>query len=223
MAVVINPALSMAASGNLGGVCYSRWRGMHIARSAWSGSYSGTSLQIASNARMTTVSQYWGTSLTSIQRQRWKDAARVITWFNRLAQPYNPTGYNYFVKLALQQLQLDMSITKDPPPAVPGYDVSDFSSNNSVVNPQVVVKMITYDNLQIAHKGFQILKAGPFDNDGYTPMFHDYRYYQKVTASKSYRDEDIINGKWYWYRARWFELTGQVGNWWLDNVLVDFP
>lgn len=223
MAIVNGPAMSLEASGNLGSICYTRSRGVQIARSTWSGTYPNTSLQQASNANMTTVSQYWGGTLSSDQRNRWKEAAAEIVWVNRLGQKFRPTGYNYFVKLALQQVQLGLSISAEPPGAVPGYEIHDFYVSNSGVFNAVIVKMYKFPNDQIDYEGFQIFRAGPYDTDSLTPQWPAYKFLAVKDDGRTYYDYSVTEGKYYFYRARWYELTGQVGNFWEGHVLVDFP
>lgn len=217
MAKVKGPALSLEASGNLGAICYSRWRGLRIARDVWTGTYPGTSAQIEVNNRMTTVSQAWGNTLTEAQREAWREAARSQVWKSELGDTWRPSGYNYFCRQNLNRLMMGLGIMTIPPAAVPDIYCDEFELKWEATTMVVMMQL----------KGFvtgaypdqvQYFKAGPYDSQGRRPIEGEWRYYDKQLPGSWLYDYDVVIYKWYWYRARWFTNEGFVGNWFPEQV-----
>lgn len=78
MAVVINPALSTAASGNLGPINYTRWRGMAVARAATTWTFTPSTKQTVYETMLRTVTRAWGGVLSASERQMWDAVAPMF-------------------------------------------------------------------------------------------------------------------------------------------------
>jgi len=115
VAIVKAPALSLDASGNVGGICFASWRGVKTARSAWVGTQPNTPSQVVRQGYMTQVSKAWSGTLTASQRQKWGEFARNEEFITRLAMKYNPGGYGVFMKRNLMRLLWGLSILSNPP------------------------------------------------------------------------------------------------------------
>lgn len=216
VAVVKAPALSVEASGNMGPICYSRWRGLKIARGVWTGTYPDTEKQQAVNARMTVVSQAWGGMLTAEEREAWVEAAREQTWKNRLGDDFVPAGYMYFSKVNLLRKFFTYGILTSPPVYPYSVYMDFFSLVKSDAGKLIRGKLEGYIVTEPPDK-VQYDKAGPYDSGGRKPIAGEWRFLTKKDAGVQFFDSDLVSEKWYWYRARWFQLPGRVGNWFVKQ------
>lgn len=220
MAIVKGPALSIDASGNVGSICYAKWRGLQIARAAWSGAPTPTQLQTDQKNRVVTACAAWSGTLTEAERQSWKLAAVDQIRMSRLKTPYIPTGYQYFIGLTVQLLRQGFSIRKLPPPmgepflftSITAYQVTGYEylrtrfegrvpSSSSVVQGEDWI-------------------AGPFANEGYTPQNYDFRFveFRLIHAGNLYTS--LVVDMYYWFRMRWIDAWGRVGNWFEIKAII---
>lgn len=214
MAIVRNPALSNEASGNLGGICYSRWRGLQVARGPWTGVVPNTSAQQVYQVYLTGVVQAWSGTLTDGERKGWNDLAKDVRWRDRLGSAYGPNGYQVFVRRNMNRQVCGLPIS-----AVPV--VINIDSQPTAIH---VVYGVWGTQVRLQMKGWtgplnaycvQYWKAGPFDGGGRRAINPEYRLVRIQTdPSIDYRwfDTDVELGKWYWYRGRACWASGEVGN-----------
>lgn len=212
MAIVKNPALSMDASGNLGGICYSKYRGVNVARDTWTGTYPGTSKQLAQNALMTTVSQAWGSAGSTVDREAWEIYARTVQLKNRLGSLYIPTGFGIYMKLNLQRAKWGLSILNEPLLELEPKDPGTIFMHRYYTPDRWIVNLGTGVWVSHAGEGTQYFKAGPFDSPGRKPIEGEWRHLQTRIPPEYGYSYDAIAGKWYWMRARQIWLSGWVGN-----------
>jgi len=211
MAIVSAPALSLRASGNLGAICYTRWRGLLIAKSAWSGTYTPTPTQLESEARMTTVSKAWGQVLTHEQREAWNEAAVEQTWKDRLAGDYVPLGYQYFYKLNLNRAFMGYGILEWPPVRIPKPLAESIDVEWKDDIKKVWMKLILTTPGGWTGR-VQYFKAGPFKSPGRGAREGEWRYLGWKSAGSRLYDADVEEFMWHWYYGRWFADVGVVGN-----------
>lgn len=221
MAIVKGPALSLEASGNLGAICYSRYRGLQIARDTWTGTYPGTTKQLAINASMTTVSQAWGGTLLPAEREAWVEAAREQTWKNRLGGDFIPSGYMYYMKLNLVRAFLGLGILKMPPAKPTEVYADRFEP---VWMP---AKIQIWGRLQKFASGYYpdgvfYYRAGPYNSGGRSPIEGEWRFLVKQLPDVYFKDGDLVSYKWYWYRAKWYLNEGITGNFFVAQVQAQF-
>lgn len=213
MAVVKVPALSIDASGNVGGICFSKWRGLSIARDAWTGTVPNTSAQVIIQGYMTTVSQAWSGTLTENERESWRAAAREQVRLSRVKTPYIPTGYQYFMELNMQVIRQAFPVETLPPIAIIPYGFESIALTWNVGKFWVEVKFEEHlATIPTTHQG-EIWRAGPFDNAGRRPIDPEYKFLTYAPLLTGYTDSAVIQFKYYWYRCRWVENKGRVGNW----------
>jgi len=222
MAIVIAPAMSQQASGNIGSVNFTRWRGINVARTTYVASYTPSGKQITQRGLMTTVSGVWGQGLTPAERQAWERRAAEWVMTNRLGQEYRPSGYQLFVKLNVQAQVFASPINNSPPVGPkPVYvwrvqvEPKPFFDANEVKFEKALAQPVDAD-------GFQIFRAGPYSSGGRRPIRPEYRQLTQVWGFHDYFDYAVIDTKWYWYKCRWFFGVGFVGNWWEVQVQTDF-
>ena len=211
MAIVRAPALSLEASGNLGGLCYSRWRGLKIARDVWTGTYPGTAKQIAINTSMTTVSQAWGGTLTASQREAWVEAAREQTWKSKLGDDFIPAGYMYFMKLNLVRKFIGLPVKTLPPTKLTEVYADTFEPYWEPYYDDIRGRLMGFVTGSYPD-GVFYYRAGPYDSGGRRPIEGEWRYMTKKDPNYLFIDTDLVSYKWYWYRAKWYLNEGVTGN-----------
>lgn len=219
MAIVKGPALSLAASGNLGAICYSRWRGLAIARDVWTGTFTPTPKQDAVMARVTVVSQAWGGLLSEAERSSWREAAAGQVWRDKLAGSYTPAGYFYFCKLNLNRAFMGLGIMVMPPASIDEVLAEsmtlEWRDGVQKVRMKLIITVGTGDVDWI-----QYFKAGPYNSPGRHAIEGEWRYLDRKAAGTYLYDADVVPGKWYWYRGRWFLDEGVVGNFFIGQVFT---
>lgn len=220
MAIVKGPAYSVDASGNVGGMCFTKWRGLQIAKSVWSGGKPPTTPQIDQKDRMVTAQRAWGGVLTGSERESWRAAAADQVRMSRLKTPYIPSGYHYFIGLTVQLLRQGIEIRRLPP--IRG-EVFMFTSITAIQVTGVNALRTRFLG-RIPDRPDYIQgedwMAGPYVSGGYHAQARDYRFqkFRSLTAGSLYSDLDI--NKYYWFKMRWIDEFGRVGNWFEIVTLV---
>lgn len=218
MAVVKGPAMSLDASGNLGPVCYAKWRGLNIARDPWTGTVPNTTKQVVIQGYMTTVSKLWSGTLTADQRAAWDEIAKGQIRISRVKTTYVPTGYQYFVQLNMQATRQGYGPWLDTPPILPPFGFKNlfiawFSGTDWIY-------FRTAGHLVSPPGGYQAeyWVAGPYDGGGRHARDQEYKffYYYPLGVNRNY--PATVHGKWYWVRGRWVDKFGRVGNWHVKQV-----
>lgn len=217
MAIVDAPALSLRASGNMGAICYSRWRGLKIARGVWTGTYDWTEKRLAVKGRMTTVSQAWGQVLSAAEREAWNEAAAEQVWKNKLGGDYIPIGYQYYLKLNLVRAFIDLPVAKLPPARHYPVLALEFKPYWYAGTKTIKGKLEGYVTGE-SPDGVLYDRAGPYDSGGRVALPGAYRFFWKKSHAARFTDYDLISWKWYWYRAKWFLNSGVVGNWFYAQI-----
>jgi len=213
MAVVKGPALSIDASGNVGSICYAKWRGLQIARASWSGDPTPTQLQTDQKDRVVEACAAWSGTLTDLERQSWREAARDQIRMSRVKTPYIPTGYQYFVGLSVQLLRQGMSIKTLPPVAKESFIFEYITANQLGTNNALRTRFEGREPSSPMTIQGEDWMAGPFANGGYHPQPYDYRFveFRSITSGNLYSGLEVE--KYYWFKMRWIDESGRVGNW----------
>ena len=211
MAKVISPGLSIWAAGRIGGIEYTRWRGLMIARDSKKGVQPNTTKQINQQNRLITVSQYWSGTLTGEERQAWEEHARHIIVKNRQGMPYHPTGYQNFVTVNLRRLVWAFAISALPlersaivPPVV-------LYANYDPTPGELTIGLTDTNGIPVTFDRQWFYIFGPA-NSGRKPTEGEWRCYQRWDNSL-WVWGGLTTGKYYWFRVRWFQQDGTIGNW----------
>lgn len=93
------------ASGSIGGTVYSHNRYGAYARQRSIPTNPNTSRQSYIRNLMSSLTQYWGNTLTSTQRAQWAAYAANVSVLNRLGKTVYLTGLNHFVRSNIAILQ----------------------------------------------------------------------------------------------------------------------
>lgn len=220
MAVVKGPALSLDASGNLGAICYSSWRGLNVARDVWTGADPNTAKQQAHRALHKTVVQSWGGVLTEVQREVWRTAALSERRMSKIKTVYTPTGYQFFVQLNVQRARLGGALMTLPPAAIDAYTWTIFETTFDNVMFQVDLKFLEELNAGAAEMSAEVWRAGPYDSGGRHAIDGEYRFVKFIQPIAQDNDVPAVLNKYYWYKARVIDDYGRVQGWFEDQVLT---
>jgi len=223
MAIVTGPALSIDASGNLGSMCYSKWRGLQIARKAKSYEPTHTQKQVDQWNRAVAAAQAWSGILTDDERLAWRRAAVNQTSVSRLGTTYIPSGYQYFLGLTIQLFRQDYTLRRMPPTATEPFmhlavEAVQVTGYPDKLRTYFIDRSPAYPT-EIQGEDWM---AGPFKNNGYHPQRNDYRFtfFRTITGGKLY--SGLVPDKYYWFRMRWIDVFGRVGNWFETSILLTF-
>jgi len=213
MAIVKGALLSIDASGNMGAMCVAKWRGLQIMRKAWSGFATPTQLQIDQKDRVVTVCAAWSGVLDSAERKSWRVAAADQIRITRVNTTYIPTGYQYFVGLSIQLLRQGFAIKALPPTAMEPYMHTEITAIQGVGTDSVRTR---FEGRVPSHPTTiqgEDWMAGPFLNGGYHAQPYDYRFqeFRSISAGNLY--QGLGYGNYYWFKMRWIDTSGRVGNW----------
>jgi hypothetical protein len=201
MAIVRFPAMSFDASGNLGDINYTKWKGMNIARTTYSYTDPNTAAQITSRGHMTTVSQAWGGTLSADDRQTWVQRARSVTFFDRFGQPYEPSGYQVYLKWNLQILQNGGSLLQEAPIGGEKAIVNEISAVSVGAPGEMEVKLTKDGILFPECASLVYFQAGPYDSGGRHPIAPEYRKAKVTTPPAKYTAKSLTAFKYYWWKA----------------------
>lgn len=211
MAVVHNPALSTVASGCVGDINYTTFRGRSVARGRWTGVQTSTSDQLTARTYLTQVSQAWGGTLTAAQRAAWKAEAAVFTIRDRWGVERHPTGYNLFVRRNMHRKTYGYSGWIYVPTLITIPMIRDLILTYQASYPRCQVYLRDLQSLS-SFDGFDVWRAGPYSSPGYTAQKNDYLLIGWKKGSGAYNDTTITIGMYYWYKCRFFSQYGEVGN-----------
>lgn len=210
MAVVKGPALSIEASGNLGAICYSRWRGLQIARDVWSGTVPNTSKQVTIQQRLTTCSQKWGYDLSESERESWRSLAREALFYNRFGEPVHYSGYNLFVSRNMNRIRWGMSVLFSP---IEDSKLMEMRSNSmyyQATHNRINCRIYQYPT-GYWPEVYEVFYAGPYDTPGRRAIEPEYKFWDYETVTSQWiRITVVTPGKYYWVRLRLGDKCGIV-------------
>lgn len=201
MAVVKNPALSGVASGNLGAINYTTWKGMAIARSVGFYNDPNTTPQQTSRALMTQASQAWGQTLTTLQRESWNKRAETVIFYSRFGDPYQPDGYMVYMKWNMQILQNGGILLTDAPVGGENTDIEELVVISDGFPGGMTVNLYQDGAIQINAASVVILRAGPYDSQGRHPIIPEYRRVGIQTPPSTLTESGLTPLKYYWWKA----------------------
>lgn len=220
MAIVKGPALSLAASGNLGTICYSRWRSLAIARDVWSGTVPNTGKQVTQQGYLIGVAQAWGGSLSPGQRETWKERAKEVIWTDRMGDPYIPSGYQLFMKWNIRRKVMNLVIMSEAPGIQEWVMVGELRLGFDPVGQLIFMRVskVLGAGVNVESYGVEYWKAGPYNSGGRKPIDGEWRFLRREVPPSAYLDVDFIANKWYWYKGRAIAEFGDVQNWFTKQV-----
>jgi len=117
MAKVINPLMSQAARGKVGGIVFNQWRGFAVVKGLRSPTQPNTPAQLNARARLASCSAAWG-ALSSTERAAWQQYAIDHLETDWTGQPKRLTSQNWFVRCTTRLLLVGGAQVDTPPATV---------------------------------------------------------------------------------------------------------
>jgi hypothetical protein len=219
MAIVDGPAMSLRASGNMGAICYTRWRGMQIARKSSDLVFQDTTPQQKAKDAVGLASKAWSGTLTPEQRAMWEEYARSQRKINRLGLRWTPSGYHIFMSRSTQAQLFGGVIQVTPPISMRAVSVLSVSILARAEVGKASIEM-TFPTAPYRPDVMQVFRAGPYDGGGRHAIAPEFLEVQQVVDPFNWIDTGLSSGKYYWYRVRWGLLEGVVSSNWFGQVLV---
>jgi len=217
MAIVKGPLHSERASGNLGSLCYSEYRGRSVVRSSWTGTYPNTTDQQTVNNRMAYLIARWGNDLTAEQRQSWEDLASSLRFPDRFGERKQLSGYNLYLKRNLIRMRFYTSAIDVP---IEGGEL--YYADETVVEFQGSYPRVWLTFHEgVATKNADVLdwwRAGPYDTESRSPIAGEWKSLIYAKPPGSSYDTTIVLSKWYWYRGRAVWASGVANPWSVGQV-----
>lgn len=211
MGVVIGPAFSMQASGNIGALNFTRWRGMAVARGKTTYTYTPNTLQQTREAVLIAVAKAWGQTLLAEQRAMWGEVAKGVLAIDRFGHPYTMTGYQLYMKLNVQRGMIPLAIQTDPPLLGRPFCILGLSSAAGGGAGYYKIKTALRTGIDEPEL-IQYWQAGPYDSPGRHALKGEFRLVGVERPASDYMTGLLIIGKWYWFQVRGGMDTGEVGN-----------
>jgi len=115
MALVKTSPIISDIRGTVGGVCFSRSRHGVTIRRAITPTKGQSNAQSLSRTAYSQAVDFWRNGLTEANRIAWIDAAKTITFRNRLGDPTQPTGFQLYLRSALASLHSAFTFPFLPP------------------------------------------------------------------------------------------------------------
>ena len=212
MSIIKGPAMSVDASGNMGAICYTRWRGRQVARSAWSGTQTSSSSQLLRRAEFKLIVQRWGSGL--VDRDAWNQFAREKMKTDRLGDPREWTGYELYVARNIVYRRHTDGYLDTPPKNTDGV-VFVLSSLNNVSTGVLKLVCAVGAGIRDITQDFLVgWIAGPFNSEARRAIAPEFRYSSATQLQVYLYFSGLTIGKYYWVRWRWEGVkTGQIGPW----------
>lgn len=218
-AIVKGPLHSEMASGNLGAVCYSRWKGRAVARNVWTGTDPNTASQQARRAILSDLAYAWGNDLTEIQRGYWNDLARSLRFPDRFGEMKPISGYLLFLKRNLQRRPPYVYLLASPTEGGEKFWVDVLELTYETAGPRVWVRP-RYGDAANNQTYYDYWRSGPFQTEARNPTDAEWSHKAYKIPLSSWYDYGITQGYWYWYRVRGGWSSGIVSPWFQNKIFI---
>ena len=218
MAKVIGPGFSQWASGRVGAVEYTRWRGIMVARTSEKGTQPNTPLQQSRQAILTQATKDWSESLSESDREAWREYAKNKKRINEQGMEYQPSGYELFVMVTMRRYMYGYTLSYQPPdvhePVVPVEYKCDWNS---------VTKKVTLGLVKIGGElaNFDRQRHFHFEtaSGGRVPIESEWRSLQ-AWDNTLWTFGWLSLEKYHWFKNRWFTSDGVFGNWHVVRIFT---
>ncbi|MBA7694669.1 hypothetical protein ES703_103282 [subsurface metagenome] len=172
---------------------------------------------------MVTAQQAWGGVLNDAERASWRAAAADQIRISRVKTTYIPTGFHYFLGLTVQLLRQGFPIEHLPPTAGEVFMFTYITADQDGTNDRLRTRFEGRVPASPATIQGEDWMAGPYVSGGYHPQVKDYRFqeFRSITAGNLYAGLDYE--KYYWFKMRWIDESGRVGNWFEISTFMVSP
>jgi len=215
MALVKSPLLSVEARGTTAGVTFTTTYAGAVAKAKPHPAGSLMGVRPRRRSIMGYLSRLWG-SLSNAERQSWRDWASDHPGINKFGDPFIMSGINAFIMLNHHAIRLfGFGSENDLPPVDPPVSAIEVLSAAKGIGLAGDIDL-TWTELGagIEADTWEIQIAGPFQSEGRVEVLSRFAYVAKVAGNVLL---DTISGLdvgfWYWFRARYVALDGQISAW----------
>lgn len=210
MGVVKGPAMSIAASGNVGPICYSRWRDLQIARGVWTGTMESSTEMVVYQGYLKSVAKKWGEILSEEEREAWRSYAREVTFPGRFGDRVHYSGYTLFVSRNVNRRRWGLETLRKPEVGTGNLQWARWTMMYDEGGLRLMWRCYGYAMLGLnVPDGWEAWLAGPFESAGRRALKPEFRFQEVVVGSYQYsfmNDPEI--GKFYWMAMRIVDYTG---------------
>lgn len=217
MAIVLNPALSMAASGDLGSINYSRWRSIMVARTKYTPVQPNTSAQQLIQGYFDSAITAWQT-MTDDNRQLWRAYASTLRKRNKLQQEYIPNAYNVFVGMSILAQRSGESIPTVPPVEIFKYSMVGLDVYQLPADPGFVYIVPDTQPTGDATGHVQYWVAGGFESAGRSPQSNDWDLRNVFDTGDYWRTSFSDDGFYYYFRCRVIDDYGRASSYLYSSI-----
>jgi len=217
MGIVVGPAFSIAASGNISGICFQPVNGRTIAKAPWSGTVPNTAKQITQQGYLKSVAENWGQLLSAAERLTWERRAETVKFQGRLGVSYTPSGYQLYMKWNIRRLVMGLGMMSVAPGMQNWEHVEYLAVGWDAPNVRFFNRLSKSYGVNVDSYGVEFYRAGPFNSGGRKPIAGDWRFYIRKVPPAPMADYSVVANKWYFYKARQVAEFGDVGNWFVGQ------
>lgn len=214
MAVVLYGPGIVEMRGAVGGVAYTVWRGIGVAKRRSKPTPTWKSTQPFTRSILGWLSRHFGT-ISSAERELWQIWADEHPGIDAFGNPFIMTALNMYIKLnSLAMKAGGSTAVSDTPPLVN----LDQTITNFVVSGGALPGEIDCDwllpNGGDAGDFVQLLVRGPLASPALrkNPKEMDHHAFPVGTAI-TFSTDSLVEGTWYWFAGRYVGADGQTSNW----------
>jgi len=215
MAKVLNPLGSLQASGSVGGLTYSLWRGINTVKAKPKPVKRHSGVQPRMRALLGYLSRAWGL-LTDAQRQLWREYATEHPYPDGLGGTFILTGNQMFNALNHNAIRLfGVSFEQDEPPTVdPAASIRYFEAEEGALDPgSVDLSWALYGVGDVNDKN-EIWISPPLGSEGKVNIDSRMRFKTYVVGNELlFSVTGLVETAWYWFKARYVDKYGQTTAW----------
>jgi len=219
MAIVIAPAMSQQASGNVGSINFTRWKGINVARTTYVYSDPNTPAQQTQRALLGSLAAAWGGVLSVANRETWADRAADQVFKNRLGTEYRPSGYQLFMKWNLQLMVISDIMYFNAPTGIFNVEIEKIEVWMGVMS-EVWIQLTNSLDMNLDCRAVMIFRAGPFSSPARHPIEPEYRMLNFTKPPAAYEDYPQPTGNFFWYRCFGVLDSGQRTPAFEDQIYV---
>lgn len=215
MARVLNPLMSVEAKGTVAGFVFGRGPGGPQVRKKGTPAERVRGQQARNRSLMGILSREWG-DLTDVQRENWRTFAINNPQPDGFGGTFIMSGINAYIHLNYVAIRIDdWTAKQDNPPVdeVPAT-IAAFTAITGITNPGECDLEVTLDGVGEASDFVEFQIAGPFLSKGRVEVHSRYKFTASIAGNTTTETiADLVEGAWYWFRARYIDEFGQVTNW----------
>jgi len=201
--------------GSIGGITFGINKGVMTAKVKPNPARRMRTTQPSNRAILGWMSRIYG-GLSSTNRALWETWAANHPVVNSMGQSVKLSGHQWFIKLNSVARRIGgVGVESDTPPLTDlQYSVNDFAAVTGSVDPGDIDLTWEVDGDGDAGDFVEIGIAGPFASPARVEVHNKFKSLQTVAGNLELDTiADLVEGAWYWIRARYVGADGQTSAW----------